>query len=254
VVVLKRWDFLAFVAIVVLAVSAGELLGQGANGEVRKSPAEWARDIAHTVSTFAPKGVVEPLGLRFESAASYGNVVEIRYSMADQTGFGRMKAQFESFKSGKISYFCGEGRVVPIRQGVVIREITALRDGSDKIEVVVDKATCDSLILPALADATTLTEMARSIAKAENELEKSGSNALFRFDGTTSHDGIVEKQLTLIDPSAFRSDRVNVDGMITGYNCGKYREQIFQGLVIRYFFVSSDGSPVGNLMIDRSKC
>jgi hypothetical protein len=249
---LSRWAFIALAAMAVLTVPPGKLLGQSAKGEVQKSPAEWARDIAHTVSTFAPKQ--SGIGIGFQSAVAYGNVVEIKYSVADPVMFARLKGQADSFKASKISYFCGEGRRVPLQRGVVIREITATSDGSDKIEIVVDEAACERIVLPALADPNTLAQFAQLVAKSKNEFEKSGGNALLSFGGATSHDGVVEERMIVADAAAFRANSIDIRGRATGYNCGKFREQILRGLVIRYSFVLSDGSPLDDLLIDRSKC
>ena len=151
-----------------LVSPSGEVLGQSAQGQ--PSAAELARNIANTIATVAPKS---PQGsfLKFESAVANGNVVEIRYSVVDPAAFARMKANSAMLISGKTGYFCNEARVAPIRQGVVIHDVTTAPDGSDRIEITVDKATCEKIVRPALADPKTLAQMAQSIAGTENDRE-----------------------------------------------------------------------------------
>ena len=96
--------------------------------------------------------------------------------------------------------------------------------------------------------------MAETIAKAENAIESSGGNGAFRFEKATSHDGFVEKRVIVLDASAFRANRTNIGGVIAGYSCGKYRDQILQGVVFRYDFIVNDGGPADSLLIDKSKC
>ena len=115
------------------------------------------------------------------------------------------------------------------------------------------RAACDSLVVPALADAKTLAQIAQSVAKAENE-QKSGANDLFRFDSATSHEGNVDKRLIVINATLLRTNFARITAVATGYDCAKYRLQIFQGMAIRYIFVLDDGSPAGDFLIDRSKC
>ncbi len=238
------------VATAMLVSPSGEVLGQGAQGQ--PSTAELARNIANTIATVAPKS---PQGsfLKFESAVANGNVVEIRYSVVDPAAFARMKANSAMLISGKTGYFCNEARVAPIRQGVVIHDVTTAPDGSDRIEITVDKATCERMVRPALADPKTLAQMAQSIAGTEN-VGKSGGNSVFRFEKATSHDGIVEKRAVVLDAPAFHANRTNINGVITGYTCGKYRDQILQGVVFHYDFIAGDGGPADSLVIDRSKC
>jgi len=51
-----------------------------------------------------------------------------------------------------------------------------------------------------------------------------------------------------------RTNFARITAVATGYDCAKYRLQIFQGMAIRYIFVLDDGSPAGDFLIDRSKC
>jgi hypothetical protein len=250
--VLKRAFSVILTTAVMLAIPSQRILGQSATDGPQKSPAELARDIAHTVSAFAPKE--SGVGIKFQYATANENVVEIKYSVTDPVMFARLKAQAASFKGGKISYFCGEGRGALLKQGVIIREITAASDGSDKIEVVVDKAACERIALPSLAQPEILAQLAQSIAMSKNELEKFEGNALLSFGGTTSHEGVVEERVIVADAATFRMNSINLRGVLTGYNCGKYREQILQGVTIRYSFVLGGGDPAENLLIDRSKC
>jgi hypothetical protein len=250
---LRRTVSAIAVATAMLVSPSGKVLGQSGQGTGQPSTAELARNIANAIATFAPKSAQGSF-LKFESAVANGNVVEIRYSVADPAAFARMKANSAMLISGKTGYFCNEARVAPIRQGVIIHDVTAVVDGSDRIEITVDRKTCDRQLRPALADPKTLAQMAGSIAKAENASEPSSGNGVLRFEKTTSHDAVVEKRVTVLDAPAFRAGRTNISGVITGYSCGKYREQILQGVVIRYDFTVKDGSPEDSLVIDRSKC
>jgi hypothetical protein len=250
---LSRMASVIAVATAMLVSPSGRILGQSGQGTGQPSTAELARNIANTIATFAPRSAQGSF-LKFESAVANGNVVEIRYSVADPAAFARMKANSAMLVSGKTGYFCNEARVAPIRQGVIIHDVTAVADGSDKIEVTVDRKTCDRQVRPALADPKTLAQMAEAMAKAENAGETSSGNGVFRFEKTTSRDGVVTRHVTIFDVSAFRAGRTNFNGVGTGYDCGKYRDQILQGVVIRYDFTVKDGSPEDSLVIDRSKC
>ena len=241
-----------FVAVVMLTAPNRVLFGQSLNAEPQKSATELARDIARTVTAFAPKA--SSIGIVFESAVANNNVVEIKYSVTDPALFARLKGQAEPFKASKISYFCVEGRRAPLKQGVIIHEVTAASDGSDKIEIVVDESVCEHIVLPALADPRTLAQLAEAVAKSKNESEKSGGNTLLSFGSATSRNGVVEQRVIVADATAYRGNLINIRGVTTGYNCGKFREQILRGLTIHYSFVSPDGSQVDDLLIDRSKC
>jgi hypothetical protein len=92
----------------------------------------------------------------------------------------------------------------------------------------------------------------RSVGR-QNE-QKSGANDLFRFDSATSHEGNVDKRLIVINATLLRTNFARITAVATGYDCAKYRLQIFQGMAIRYIFVLDDGSPAGDFLIDRSKC
>jgi hypothetical protein len=247
-------------AVIALAgVAADDVRSQTANNQVAKSPARLAKDIAFTISVSAPKR--RPgAPVVFESATSHDNFVEVRYIVKDPAMFSRLKNEntFDQIRLTKISYYCNESRITHLNQGVVIHDVTATSDDSDRVDLTIDKSSCEGLPKPQFADAKTLAALAQTVAKAENEdLGKEPPNALFRLDGATAHDDVVDVRFIVRDAAireAVLADRANFAGFQKVYFCSKHRGDISRGLTFHPVFVLPDGSPVLDFAIDKSSC
>jgi hypothetical protein len=235
------------------ALGAAE--GQTADYQGPRTPAEMAKAIANTISASTLKAPGAPI--TFQSATSHDGVVEMRFVANDAAAFARLKANAEQVRLAKAPYYCNEARLAYLKQGVVMHEVIATPDNSDQIDLTFDSSSCDNLAKANPADSRTLTELALTTAKAENEAVGKPSNAAFHLDGATAHQGIVDERFIVVDASATAStqaNRGNIARVFKGYFCSKYRDAISQGLAFHQFFVLSDGSPVIDFIVDKSSC
>jgi hypothetical protein len=76
-----------------------------------------------------------------------------------------------------------------------------------------------------------------------------------------SHEGVVEISAVATDQSvgqdmkaATPQQTTGFIGFLSGYMCGKYRNELGQGLSIHEKLAFADGSPVADFTIDRSSC
>jgi hypothetical protein len=88
----------------------------------------------------------------------------------------------EKVRATKASRYCTESHIAAMRQRRVMHEIATVPDNSDHIDFTIDISTCDVLPKPQPADATTLAEFARNVAKAEHS-RKQQPGASYRLDG-----------------------------------------------------------------------
>jgi hypothetical protein len=246
-------------------LAATALMG-GAFGEAHGQTADVPRpptadQIASTIAATINANTVKAPGaaVAFEYATSHGNVVEVRYQA--NAGFISLKANASQTRMAKLSYYCKEGRLAYLKQGVVIHEEIATPNNSDRIDFTFDQASCDSLPKVALADSKTLAEIALTVAKAENEV--AGKNpgkpfgAAFHPSEATAHEGVVDERFTVQDAAAQAINQANrgkIAAVVTGYFCAKYHDVISRGLAFHNVFVSANDSPVIDLTIDRSTC
>jgi hypothetical protein len=239
-----------------------EAESQTANTGRPKTTAEMARDIALTFTNSASALNAPSAPVTFVSATSRDNIVEVRYVAKDNAIFARLKNNSDQMRLGKASYYCNESRISYLKQGVVIHEMIATSNNSDQFDFTFDKSSCDHLPNAKLAGSAALAELALTVAKVENEANKTEAsgkplNSPFQFNGATAHQGIVDERFVVRDASAkasVQASRGNMEGFARGYLCSKYRDFIFQGIVFHHFFVLADGSPVIDFTIDRSNC
>src|SRR5262249_5209061 len=107
------------------------------------------------------------------------------------------------------------------------------------------------------ADAATLAELARNVARAENSRRGQPVGGSFRLDDATSHDGVVEERLIVRDASArdgILADRADFEGVQKHYFCPTFRNDLLQAVTFHLAFMSQDGSPVLDFAINRSNC
>ena len=220
-----------------------------------QTPADIARAIARAVDANAFK--TPGAAIAFESATSHDNVVELRYRANDPAILSRLKSNLDKIRVDKASYYCNAGRIGALKQGVVMHEVIATPDDSDRLEFTFDKSTCDQLPSSTPADARTLAEFAVTAAKAENESAVQPSTAPFRLSGATAHEGVVDERFTVLDPAAGARTQANsgkIAGVLKGYYCSKYRDFIARGLVFHHAFVLPDNSPVFDFTIAKGDC
>jgi hypothetical protein len=235
----------------------GDAKSQTVNTQRPKLPAQLAADIARTISISASR-VPPNAPVVFESATSHDKSVEVKYIIKDLNMFSLMKNRLsdEKVRVTKASRYCTESNMVAMTQGVAIHEIAALPDDSDHIDFTIDMSTCDVLPKPQLADAATLAELARNVAKVENS-RRAQPGGSFRLDDATAHDGVVEERLIVRDMSAkdgMLADRAHFEGVQKNYFCPTFRNDVLRGVTFHLVFVSQDGSPVLDVAINRSNC
>jgi len=181
----------------------------------------------------------------------------MKYVINNSEAFSRAKSNAEQMRVSTDSYYCNESRIAFLKQGVVIHIVYGLSDGSDAIDLTIDKSSCDSLITPKPFDIKALGELAKTIAKTESAEAQKSPSPTFRLDAITANQGAVEVHRTVIDGSGWGETlaaRRNVGGLAAGFLCSKYREAILQGIVFREFFSRPDGSPLFDITIDKSNC
>jgi hypothetical protein len=239
-----------------------EAESQTANSGRPKTTAEMARDIARTITDSA-SSLNAPNGpIFFVSALSRDNIVEVKYVTKDNAIFAGLKSSSDQMRLGKSSYYCNEARISYLKQGIVIQEIIITSNNGDQFDFTFDKSSCEGLPKAKLADSTTLAELALTVAKVENEANKTEAsgkplNFPFQFNGATAHQGIVDERFIVRVPStraSVQANRGNMEGFVRGYLCSKYRDFIFKGIAFHHFFVLADDSPVIDFTIDRSNC
>ena len=223
-----------------------------------RSTAEMAMAIAHTIDVSLPK--TTDRSLNFQSATSHENIVEIIYTVRDATFIAKLKTSSGDYKRGTISYFCKDERLSYINAGVVIHNILAASDGSDRLETTVDRSACASLPLPpTLADSKTLIEMAQAVVQAENKenASRKPTNDTLHFETAVAHDAIVEMRYSVADAAVAQritANRVQTIGFLQGSSCARYGDDLRRGLSIHYVFNLKDDSPVMEFTFDKSSC
>lgn len=219
------------------------------------TPADTARAIAHAIDANAIKA--QDVAIIFESAASHDNVVELRYRANDAAVFSRLKGNLDKIRADKAAYYCNAGRITALQQGVVVHEVIAAADNSDRLDFTFDTSTCAQLPHPTRADAKTLAEFAQTAAKAENDAAAQTAPAAFHLTGATALDGVVEERFTVQDPSGganTRANRIKIAAVLKGYYCSKYHDFIARGLVFHQSLALPDNSPVFELTIASADC
>jgi hypothetical protein len=248
--------------VIAAAVLIGGALGQ-ANGQTLNKPpaiADVAKAVASVIDTSLSK--TPGAAIAFQSASSHDNVVEMRYLANDAAGFARLKANAVQTRLLKASFFCKDKLLGYLKLGVVVHEVIATPAKGDQVEFTFDKSSCDALPKERQADSNSLTELALTVAKAqneagENELLGKAANSPLHLSGATAHQGVVDERFIFPDPSAQASAQVNrgkIAAAVTGYFCAKYRDAISQGLAFHPSFVLADNSPLIDFTIDRSSC
>lgn len=214
-----------------------------------------AKAIAETIDAGAIKSADGPVV--FQSATAHDNVVEIQYAARDATFFARNKASLDSTKLALMRYYCNASRIAFLNSGVVVHQVMLAPDARDRIEITIDRASCASLPVPKPADAATLARMAQAIADRENEEKAASPTGPFRFDAASARAGVVELHSVVTDTSVARNiqaEPTQLIGLLDGYFCGKYGDDLGQGLSIHERFTFADGSPVIDFTTDRSSC
>lgn len=199
-------------------------------GTPPSSPAEMAKALARTIdaNTIRSQGPIV-----FKSVTAHDNIVELEYAVKDAIGFSNNKANLGTTRLGLARYYCSASRVFLLNSGVVIHEVLWAPDDRDRIEITIDRSSCATLPVPKLADAETLGRMAQAVAAREN---KEGGGSLtkgpFQFDSASAHGGLVELNFIVTDTSAGQNVKAKPAqwmGILTGYFCGKYSDDLGQG-------------------------
>jgi hypothetical protein len=220
------------------------------------SPAEMAKAIADTIGTNTIKSTQGPIV--FQSATAHGNFVEIQYVTKDATFFARNKANLDSTRLALTRYYCSSSRIRFLNDGVVVHQVMLAPDNSDRLEITIDHASCANLPAPKLADLGSLARMGQSVANRENaEKRASTTRRPFQFDAASADNGVVELHSVVTDVSVAQNVKTRPEqliGLLNGYFCAKYGDELGQGLSIHEKFTLADGSPITDFTIDRSSC
>lgn len=91
-----------------------------------------------------------------------------------------------------------------------------------------------------------------ALRKPKEKAEKSS-----QADAPSAHDGIVELHLVLKDTSVWHDalvKRRQMLAIIAGYFCGKYGEELAQGISIHENFKIADGHSVGDFTVNKHSC
>lgn len=252
----KRGGVLGVAATVfICAYTIADTSAQTAAGPP-KSPAEMARAIAHTIDANTLKSSNGPV--IFQSATAHDNVVEIQYAAKDATFFARNKTNLEGTRLSLARYYCHASRVSFLNSGVIVHQVMLAPDNHDRIEITIDRGSCASLPAAKPAGAETLARMAEAVAARENT-EKSASTTKgpFQSDVASVHNSVVELRSIVADASVGQNVKAKPEpliGVVSGYFCNKYGNDIAQGLSIHEMLTLADGSPVIDFTIDRSSC
>jgi hypothetical protein len=247
----------AAVVALIESVAIGRISAQTGTDPAFKTTADMARAIAYTIDVNSPRGAGP---MRFESATSHDNVVEVRFTV-DDVYFARAKAGADDQRIAMARFYCKEGRLAYLNSGVAIHEIITSTAGSDRFDFTIDKSTCANLASqPQLADSNTIIEMAQTVAQslnAENDKSTPKAKSLFQFDTATARNGVVDVHYVVANASAARSlnaDRTHLIGFMQGYFCGKYGEDVRRGLSLHQIFTLGNNAPVLDFTLDRSSC
>jgi hypothetical protein len=248
-----------FAVVAVLSFGLVAVDSAAAQTSPLQTPAELAKAIARTIDAGTLKTPDGPIS--FVSATAHDNTVEVRFTTRNADMFARAKANTEMQRVALTRYYCDASRVTALNTGVVIHQVIAGPDNRDSIEFTIDKSACAALAAPPkLADAKTLAAMAQTVAQTLNTESKSSQpkpNNPFHFDTATGHDGVVEVHYNIIDTSVAQNAKANsgpLVGILKGYFCGGYGDDIRRGLSFHLAFTLVDGSPVIDFPIDRSSC
>jgi hypothetical protein len=223
------------------------------------NPAEIAKAIAYTIDSSTAKGWRGPLA--FVSATSHDNVVEVRYATRDAQFFESNKANANNSQLTLARYYCNPSRSASLNSGVVIHQVMTGPDGQDSIEFTVDRSTCASLLAPPKpADSATLATMAQTIVMRENAERKPSAPDTknpFRLDAAIARGSVVEMRF-IVDQSAAQNasaNRSQIAGVLQGYYCSKYGDNLRQGLSLHHVFTAGgSATPLFDFTMDKTSC
>jgi hypothetical protein len=82
--------------------------------------------------------------ITFESAATYdGYFVEMKYVMTDSALFSRLKrVDANQLRRVRARDYCTDARIAYLRQGIVVHEVFATSDHSDRVDVSIGSSSC----------------------------------------------------------------------------------------------------------------
>src|ERR1700733_13899139 len=221
----------------------------------QETPVELAKVIARTINDNKLKAPGAEIA--FESATSHENVVELRFVANDAAALLNLKSGADQTRLIHATFYCNESRITYLKRGIVIHELIATLQNSDRIEFTFDLSTCDSLPKPKLADPSALAEFAVTVAKAEHDNANKRPDLSVRLVEVTSHQGVVDEHSIVLDAAIaarLQANRRQYGAILAGFFCTRYRMFILQGLTIHYFVSLPDGSEVIDFTFGSSSC
>ena len=119
-----------------------EARSQQTNNQRSNAAPDVAAAIARTIDANTPKSRGAPLD--FASATARDSVVEVKYVGNDFAAFDRFKRNSSAVRAALVGYYCQEDRAIYLRQGVVIHQIYMRSDNNDRVELTIDRSSCEA--------------------------------------------------------------------------------------------------------------
>lgn len=220
------------------------------------SPAQLAAMIARTMTATKP-AAAEGASITQQFSAR-DNVVESRLSFAKAADYAGAFASRNKVQQAMTRYLCQGERLAYVKRGVVFHDVQVGPGSAQSFEFVVDERTCASMPTSPAADPSTLAETAQRIAKglaAALATKEPTSGA--RFDKVTAQGETVQIDNVIIAPAFidyFKFKEHEIRGKTQGLFCTAFADAIRQGNRFRVFYRQSDGSPVLEILVDKSIC
>jgi hypothetical protein len=117
---------------------AGQVQSQKADKEaLNYSATQMARRLADAYGREHPAGT----DITFESVTVQANMVEVKWTMTNPA-FLRLKNDANEMRLNRTSAYC-DGDLAYLNEGVIVREVFARSDHSDRVDFTINNSSCD---------------------------------------------------------------------------------------------------------------
>jgi len=218
-----------------------------------------AQAIAHTIEVSTARSPGAPLS--YAGVTVQGTKVTTHFAVKDSAILSKLKASADQMREGMASHICRNPQsATPLRRGISMINLYELADNSDKFEITIDAAACDSLAAIKPASAAELSQLASQVV---NALRSDGEKAQQNQNGVTlkqaeAKDGIVEQRFVVVVPafeSFYRANVPQTQAMIKGNVCGKFGDSVRRGLRLHLVYEQAQtGATLSEFNIGPSDC
>ncbi|HEV2675934.1 MAG TPA: PA3611 family quorum-sensing-regulated virulence factor [Aliidongia sp.] len=215
--------------------------------------------IAHTIETGTARSPGAPI--TFNGTTVQGTKVVIHFAVKDSALLAKLKAGSDHIREEMASHTCRNPQsATPLKRGISLIDLYELDDKSDKLEITIDAAACDSLAHVTPASASELSQLASQVVnKLRSDEEKTQqTQGGVNLKQLEAKDGIVEERYIVVTPafeSFYRANIPQTQAMIKGSVCFKFGDSVRRGLRLHLVYEQIEtGVTLSDFNIGPSDC